>query len=245
MVAAHAALSKLRPAARSELDPYVGFVDSAVSGAREQVFEPGQRAPGRHRQSDYRFSVAVVFGEPPFAPFEGPARFTVRRGRCGTLAPNLTLEPWLNSDQRSLSVGRSFGQVVYLLLFSSSCPACFNQGLPAMRDVCDMLAHRQGDIAYRAVHTPLDLEVDDLEAGFETIQEFGLDVPVVHDPARSVAREYSAPSLPWTVVIDPAGTVRYHGYGPEPELLVPEIEAMLELHASRFGDESAATAMHA
>lgn len=212
---------------------------------REHLSEPGHRAAGRARQSDYRLNMAIALGDPLFAPFEVPARFAAPRRRCRTPAPSITLEPWLNSPKRTLSVGRSFGRVVYLLLFSSSCPSCFNQGLPAMRDVYDMLAHRLPDIAFRAIHTPLDVDVDDLEAGFETIQEFGLDVPVVHDAARIVAREYGAPSLPWTVIIDPAGIIRYQGYGPEPDILVPEIEAMLDLHASRFGARAAATSMNA
>ncbi len=116
----------------------------------------------------------------------------------GQAAPDFALHAAAGSNVR-LSEHR--GDVVVLSFWSSRCTPCRTQ--------LDALSHSLA--TYRSAGlTVYGIGVDDDAAqSIEYARSVRVDFQLLLDPGKGVARSYQVDNLPFTVLIDRGGTVRY------------------------------------
>lgn len=114
----------------------------------------------------------------------------------GQAAPDFALKDQAGHNVR-LSEWR--GEVVLLSFWADWCGHCADQ-LQAL----DRLQKRYAASGVRVVAINIDKEA---QASDEAGRRLGIEV--LHDADHAVAREYDLSDLPLTVLIDPAGKVRY------------------------------------
>ena len=158
-----------------------------------------------------------------------------RPGVVGRRAPDWNVETWrrLPGGAEHLEVGDLPGRVIYLFCFQSWCPGCHSVGFPAFRSAVE---RADGDrrIAFVAVQTVFEgLRQNTLQAGLDTVDKFGLDVPVGHTTATAggavpaLMDAYRTGGTPWSVIIGPDRVVRLEGFNPEPDQLAELVEQLL------------------
>jgi len=131
--------------------------------------------------------------------------------------------PWYGVDQ-PLSLSLFRGRIVVVWFF---CPSS-ETSLRVWDELCD-LRERFGDILnIVGVHMP-KFDAERLPGAVDVaIAQLGLDIPVVDDATRNVARAYGVRGWPTCVLVDPQGFVvsGIIGEGVE-EALSPAIEALM------------------
>jgi len=155
-------------------------------------------------------AVGVVVGTRPSAesasdipPMIEPAHAAARAWANST---------WLNSEA-PIRLASLRGRVVLLNFWTYSCPACTN-ALPSLIDI-DRRYRDQG-LSVIGVHTPefppYAGEHDRANVA-AAIARYGITYPVTQDNDAATFRLYGARYWPTYVLIDRAGTIRFHGAG--------------------------------
>ena len=156
------------------------------------------------------------------------------RGIVGQPAPQLWAQSWRNlpKGQSSFDVKAQRGKVVYLYFFQSWCPGCHSRGFPTLQAVRAHFAGRD-EVVFAAVQTVFEGFSTNTEArAWSTVAEFGLDIPVGHDPGPTGRRSatmgrYRSGGTPWIVIIDASGVVRFNGFHRRKEGAITLIQSLL------------------
>ena len=136
-------------------------------------------------------------------------------------APDFALKSVTGNNLR-LSEYR--GEAVLLNFWSTRCGRCRDQ-----LSKLDVLYSEHQEQGLQLLSINIDKDQDAVRAA---VASMGLDFPVLFDEQKSVSRLYDLGVMPFTVLIDPSGTVRYlHSgykrgdelaYGDEMEILLAE-----------------------
>jgi len=142
-----------------------------------------------------------------------------KTGIVGQAAPALWAQAWRNlpAGESVFDVQAQRGRVVVLFFFQSWCPGCHRRGFPTLKAAVDAL---QGapDVAFATVQTVFEgASVNTPQRAWSSAAEYGLKIPVGHDPGPRGARSltmarYRSGGTPWFVVIDREGVVRFDGF---------------------------------
>ena len=106
------------------------------------------------------------------------------RGIVGQEAPSLWASRWFNTSARAneLELSRYRGRVIYILFFQAWCPGCHSYGFPTLREVRVHYSDSE-DVEFIAIQTVFEgSQTNDEAAARQTVEAFGLDIPVGHDP---------------------------------------------------------------
>lgn len=138
---------------------------------------------------------------------------------AGKTAPDFALKSFTGENLR-LSEYR--GGIVLLTLWASWCGECREQlsGLQQLHD-------QYGEQGLAVLSVSVDSKPRRAQ---ELVAGLGLDYPVLLDSDKQVARLYDPRFMPLTVLIDPAGTVRYVHEGftrSDTEIYAAEVEQLL------------------
>ncbi|MDP6945669.1 MAG: TlpA disulfide reductase family protein [Myxococcota bacterium] len=158
-----------------------------------------------------------------------------RKGIVGQPAPTWQgLHTWfqLPTGKKALDVSDFKGKVVYLYFFQSWCPGCHSRGFPTLKHVRHQFGARD-DVVFVAVQTVFEgFYTNTAKKALSTVQDFGLDIPVAHDPGSAdsgsvLMRRYRSGGTPWTILIDRKGIVRFNGFRLHPDQARARVESLL------------------
>ncbi len=159
---------------------------------------------------------------------------TYRYGIRGQKAPEWNVDEWFNLPEATdkLSLQDFNGKVIYLYCFQSWCPGCHMHGFPTLRAVIEKFKGNTS-VAFVAIQTVFEgFESNTLERAKEVALQYGLEIPVGHDPGSensipNIMRDYRTGGTPWTILIDTEGIVRFNDYHADAVHLCQQIEDML------------------
>lgn len=139
-------------------------------------------------------------------------------------APPLRVSHWLNTTQ-PLTLEALRGRVVVLHAFQMLCPGCVSHGLPQAQRVHDMFG--ADGVAVIGLHTVFEHHAAMTDVALRAfVHEYRLTFPIGTDqPAASgqvplTMQAYALHGTPSLVLIDRAGRVRRHEFGPVSDLAV-------------------------
>ena len=154
-------------------------------------------------------------------------------GIRGRPAPRLQIDRWYNLPQgkKSIDVTDYPGKVIYLYGFQSWCPGCHRYGFPALTELIEHYKDND-DVAFIAVQTTFEgFGTNTPERAKETADRYGLSIPVGHSGSPQqpspVMRRYRTGGTPWTVIIDPEGTVQFNDFHIQSGAAVALIDRLL------------------
>ena len=151
------------------------------------------RPAGRTRRSPRRlWLIALVLGAGL------PALAEPGYALLGQTAPDFALHAAAGSNVR-LSEHR--GDVVVLSFWSSRCTPCRTQLTALSRSLA---TYRSAGLTIYGIGVD-----DDAELSLEYARSVRVDFQLLLDPGKGVARSYQVDNLPFTVLIDRGGNVRY------------------------------------
>jgi len=120
----------------------------------------------------------------------------------GQRAPEFSL-PSLSGSTMALSSMR--GKVVFIDFWAQWCEPCKKE-LPQL----DKLAKEYAGKGVVVVAVNIDKQRDNAE---RMVKQLGVSLPVLLDPAGSVAGSYDPPKMPSSFVVDKKGIIRYVNEG--------------------------------
>ncbi len=135
----------------------------------------------------------------------------------GNQAPLWDVDHWKNlGEKKSLSIEDLNGKVVYLYCFQSWCPGCHSHGFPTLVKLINHYKDNDA-VAFVAVQTAFEGHYTNTpEAAWKTAEKYGLAIPVGHSGSVSkrskIMNAYKTRGTPWTVIIDPEGTIKYNDF---------------------------------
>jgi len=143
------------------------------------------------------------------------------RPTIAEVAPDFALKSVTGENLR-LSEYR--GDIVLLNFWSTRCGRCRDQ-----LSELDTLYSKHREQRFQLLSINIDKDQDSVR---QTVENLRLQFPVMFDEQKAVSRLYDLGAMPFTVLIDPTGTVRYvHAgykrgdellYGDETEILLAE-----------------------
>ncbi len=143
-------------------------------------------------------ALAAVLTGPASAGTTRPAGF----GADAITAQQVLRQRGLRTlDGRSMVLGRMQGQVIVVNFWASWCPPCRRE-LPRLAALDAELAPRGGHVVAISID-------DDLDNVRRFVKANRLNLAIVHDGPNGLARQLDLPHVPFTMVIDRAGSVAY------------------------------------
>ncbi len=157
-------------------------------------------------------------------------------GILDQVAPELEVDYWLDRDgaPSSYTIGEAQGRWIYLECFQNWCPGCHKYGFPTLKKVADAF---DGDdrVSVVAIQTAFEgFGSNTREAVRELQLRYELPIPMGHDPGTpdgerlpSTMLNYRTGGTPWTIVIEPGGTVAYNNYHIDGEKFIALLKKQL------------------
>ena len=152
-----------------------------------------------------------------------------------TLAPELDVATWLNSDT-PIALGSLRGRVVVIEAFQMLCPGCVAHGIPQAQRIAAL--YSTAEVAVIGLHTVF--EHHEVQGTREALAAFihenrvsfpvGIDRSSSRIPATMAA--YGMQGTPTLILIDQLGRVRSHHFGSVPDLQIGSEIGMLRAPAS-------------
>ncbi len=145
-----------------------------------------------------------------------------RYGILGLPAPELKLSSWIDGrgkPTKNIELAALRGKVIYLYFFQDWCPGCHSHGFPTLQALAETFG-KDDRVALLAVQTAFEGKYTNTADKLRKNQlEYGLSIPMAHDGGAGNRRglpqtmiDYRSGGTPWTVVIDPNGTVVYNQF---------------------------------
>jgi len=158
-------------------------------------------------------------------------------GILGEPAPDWNVAEWINlpTDQHHLERTDLAGKLIYLYGFQSWCPGCHSHGFPTLKAVQSHFADDER-VVFVAVQTVFEgFHANTLDTARQTAERHNLTIPFGHDAPNgqrsNMMQAYRTGGTPWTVLIDPAGIVRYNEFHAHPNEMVQRMEMILDERA--------------
>jgi len=158
------------------------------------------------------------------------------RGIEGEMAPELSLDYWIDGDGKpsSFSVKESKGKWVLLKCFQNWCPGCHSSGFPTLKAFSDRF-YGHPEVAMAGVQTVFEGYSSNTKEAVRELQlRYDLPVTMGHDPGKPEPREYPSTMLsyrtggtPWLILINPLGQVAFNGFHVDSDKLIEFIESQV------------------
>lgn len=139
----------------------------------------------------------------------------------GAMAPELSVDRWFNSEERTLSGLR--GKVVALHAFQILCPGCVAHGIPQAQRMQGLSA----DLVVLGMHSVFEHHLAMEPVALRAfLHEYRVTFPVAVDrrePGSDVPltmQAYGMKGTPTLVLIDRFGRIAYHAFGRAPDVEV-------------------------
>lgn len=133
-------------------------------------------------------------------------------------APELDVVQWFNAGQPPTLAGLR-GKVVVLHAFQMLCPGCVSHGLPQAQRIAATFP--ASEVAVIGIHTVFEHHAVMTPAALAVfIHEYRLSFPIAVDrpgedgPIPHTMAAYGMRGTPSLVLIDRAGLIRQHAFGP-------------------------------
>lgn len=151
-------------------------------------------------------------------------------------APELQVEYWIdrNGEPTTYAIGANRGKWIFLECFQNWCPGCHSHGFPTLKKVADAF---DGDdrVSVVAVQTVFEgFDTNTREAVRELQLRYELPIPMGHDPGSpdgedlpATMLDYRTGGTPWTIVIEPGGTVAYNDFRIQGDKFIELLKAEL------------------
>jgi len=150
------------------------------------------------------------------------ANTSEKYGILGKKAPELDLNTWIDGDgnqSSSLKLEDFQGKVIYMYFFQAWCPGCHSHGFPTLKALTKQF-EANPDVVFLAVQTTFEGFLFNTEDKLKENQDkYDLRIPMAHDEgdknSRSLPktmRNFRSGGTPWTVIIDPGGTIAYNRF---------------------------------
>lgn len=156
------------------------------------------------------------------------------KAKRGRQAPPLKVSAWINCD-RAFSLADFQEQVILLLAFQISCPACQRYAMPQSKRA--QAYFNRPDFKVLGLHTAFENHKSaNIEKIGSYLQTENITYPVAidhpsddpHDPLPQTMRDYQMQGTPTICLIDRKGYLRRQYFGHVPDLqLGAEIMALL------------------
>jgi peroxiredoxin len=135
--------------------------------------------------------IALVFGV--FA-----ASSLAAGSMAGQQAPDFALK---SSTGENMRLSEYRGDVVMINFWATWCGPC-QQEMPHL----DALYSRYQRVGFNLLGVNVDV---DTGRAMDMIEDLGVNFPVLFDPRGEVSKLYGVSSMPFTIIVDREGTVRY------------------------------------
>jgi len=165
-----------------------------------------------------------------------PAMSQASRGIEGQMAPELTMDYWIDGDGKpsSFSVLASKGKWVFLKCFQNWCPGCHSSGFPTLKAFSDEF-YGHPEVAIAGIQTVFEgFKTNTQDAVRELQLRYELPVTMGHDPGNrethdvsSTMRNYRTGGTPWLILINPEGVVVYNGFHVDSQKLIDYVAAQI------------------
>jgi thiol-disulfide isomerase/thioredoxin len=142
-------------------------------------------------------------------------------GILGAQAPEIELDYWIDAygEKSEFSIHSQKGKWTYLYCFQDWCPGCHAHGFPALQKLSTEL-NGNSNLSIVSVQTVFEgFSSNTLEDVRKLQKQYDLAIPMGHDAGDpngdhrpSVMKNYRTGGTPWTVIIDPNGTVAFNDY---------------------------------
>lgn len=140
------------------------------------------------------------------------------QGIVNQRAPDWNVEQWLNVDRTSSlpEITDYRGKVLYLYFFQAWCPGCHRHGFPTLKKMASKYESDES-VAFVAIQSVFEgFGSNTFERAGQVALQYDLNFPVGHsgnNGKRSpLLRSYRSGGTPWTIIVDPEGTVRYNDF---------------------------------
>jgi peroxiredoxin len=157
----------------------------------------GKRKPN-HSAGQCRESIAGLVNFTALLLLAVPLAASAARPTVADPAPDFALK---SNTGNNLRLSDYRGDVVLLNFWSTRCGRCRDQ-----LSQLDMLYSEHREEGFQLLSINIDTDQDSVR---EAVAGLRLQYPVMFDAQKSVARLYDLGTMPFTVLIDPTGTVRY------------------------------------
>ncbi len=117
-------------------------------------------------------------------------------GALGSSPSAITLPSLVGHGQ--VSLGTASNAYTVLNFWSSTCTACTTE-LPYFQKVHEMFSGEVGFVGVDVADSPA--------LGLKLVRETGIDYPVANDSTGKASGAFEVADLPFTVILDPAGTI--------------------------------------
>ncbi len=143
-------------------------------------------------------------------------------GILGKKVPELELNTWIDGDgnkSSSLKLEDFQGKVIYMYFFQAWCPGCHSHGFPTLKALTKQF-EANPDVVFLAVQTTFEGYLFNTEDKLKENQDkYDLRIPMAHDEGNKNSRRlpktmqnFRSGGTPWTVIIDPDGTIAYNQF---------------------------------
>ena len=151
------------------------------------------------------------------------------RGIEGQLAPEISLDYWIDADGKpgGFSVEESRGKWVFLKCFQNWCPGCHSSGFPTLKAFSDRF-HDHPKVAIAGIQTVFEGYRSNTQDAVRELQlRYELPITMGHDPGDEdthgmpmTMRRYRTGGTPWLILIDPSGRVVFNAFHVDPDKLI-------------------------
>lgn len=117
---------------------------------------------------------------------------------AGQQAPDFALK---SSTGENMRLSEYRGDVVMINFWATWCGPC-QQEMPHL----DALYSRYQRVGFNLLGVNVDV---DTGRAMDMIEDLGVNFPVLFDPRGEVSKLYGVSSMPFTIIVDREGTVRY------------------------------------
>ena len=153
------------------------------------------------------------------------------KNQISTIAPELEVSAWLNTDV-PLELAQLRGKVVVLHAFQMLCPGCVSHGIPQATLIQQNFS--ENDVQVIGLHSVFEHhDVMNLEALKAFVSEYRISFPIAVDMASATEvlpltmKKYQMKGTPTLVIIDKQGQVRLNHFGRANDMLVGGIIGQL------------------
>jgi thiol-disulfide isomerase/thioredoxin len=166
-------------------------------------------------------STAILFPSLMTTTNLNAAEIDNKYGILGAQAPEIELDYWIDAhgEKSEFSIHSQKGKWTYLYCFQDWCPGCHAHGFPALQKLSTEL-NGNSNLSIVSVQTVFEgFSSNTLEDVRKLQKQYDLAIPMGHDAGDpngdhrpSVMKNYRTGGTPWTVIIDPNGTVAFNDY---------------------------------
>ncbi|MGB0846796.1 MAG: peroxiredoxin family protein [Thiolinea sp.] len=188
------------------------------------------------QRRNFLLSGAALAAAPLLIPTQALAAEKDRYGIRGQLAPEITLDYWIDKEGKAghFSVAENRGKWVFLKCFQNWCPGCHATGFPTLKAFADEF-HDHPKVAIAGIQTVFEGFTANTQDDVRKLQlRYELPITMGHDPGNEDTHErpqtmakYRTGGTPWLILIAPDGRVVFNSFHVKTDKLIAYVKEQL------------------